>query len=289
MRYLKVTLIDVGWGDSILVEASDVDNGGPRPRFMLIDSNDNAERDYWPSWNFLRKHFGLREDEFYVEKPMFDAVVLTHDHSDHGSGLKRIMKKYGTENFWYPKVIKDESVVVTSLQAYADHPMVQIKNEALDNTKDIGSLGDAAVKVLWPPPDTIDPNPNNNSIVLILELDGVNFILTGDAEGEVWEQISAQIPETTEVVKVPHHGSVNGTIYHNRTPWIERIKNFPNIPHLGISCHPNYPNRFDFPNDEVLQAFDQESLPYFRTDKDYHITFIKREGKSVKIRYSHES
>lgn len=63
-----------------------------RLRFALIDSNDNAERNYWPSWNFLRKHTGMREDEFSVQKPFFDLVMLSHDHSKHGAGLKRIMK-----------------------------------------------------------------------------------------------------------------------------------------------------------------------------------------------------
>ena len=67
MSYLKVTLVDVGWGDSILIEASDAT--ARRPCFALIDSNDNAERIYWPSWNSLRKHFGMRDDEFSVQKP----------------------------------------------------------------------------------------------------------------------------------------------------------------------------------------------------------------------------
>jgi beta-lactamase superfamily II metal-dependent hydrolase len=145
MSYLKVTLIDVGWGDSILVEASD---GGSRPRFALIDSNDNAERDYWPSWNFLRKHFGVRENEFTVTKPFFDFVMLTHDHSDHGSGLKRIMQQYGTRHFWYPRVNVDESVVLTSLQAYANHYRVQIPNQAIDNDIDVGNLGDGLSQTL---------------------------------------------------------------------------------------------------------------------------------------------
>lgn len=289
MKYLSVTLIDVGWGDSILVEASDLEAGGQRPRFMLIDSNDNAEKDYWPSWNFLRKHFGLREDQFLVTKPFFDAVILSHDHSDHGSGLKRIMQKYGTNNFWYPKVKIDESVVLTSLQAYVDHPSVRIDHEALDNTKDIGNLGDVVMEALWPPSNTIDPNPNNNSIVLTLELDGVTFLLTGDAEGKIWDQISNQIPSSTQVIKVPHHGSRNGTIYHGHTPWVERVSNFPNTPYLGISCHPNFPNRFDFPHKDVLDVFQLNPFHYYRTDTDYHITFIKREGEQVKIRYSHES
>lgn len=289
MKYLSVTLIDVGWGDSILIETSDIDAGGPRPRFMLIDSNDNAEKDYWPSWNFLRKHFGLREDQFDTEKPFFDAVILSHDHSDHGSGLKRIMQKYGTNNFWYPKVNREESVVLSSLQAYTDHPMVRIDHEALDNSKDISNLGDVAMEILWPPPNTIDPKPNNNSIVLTLELDGVTFLLTGDAEGKVWDQISSQIPLSTQVIKVPHHGSKNGTLHHGNTPWVDRVRNFPNTPCLGISCHPNYPNRYDFPHQQVLNVFQQKPFPYYRTDMDYHITFTKREGEQVKIRYSHES
>ncbi len=288
MKYLSVTLIDVGWGDSILVEASDINAGGQRPRFMLIDSNDNAEKDYWPSWNFLRKHFGLREDQFTVTKPFFDAVILSHDHSDHGSGLKRIMQKYGTRNFWYPKVNREESVVLTSLQAYADHPAVRIDNEALDNTKDAGNLGDVAMKVLWPPQNTIDSNPNNNSIVIALELDGVTFLLTGDAEGKVWNQISNQIPQNTQVFKVPHHGSRNGTIYHGQTPWVDRVCNFPINPYLGISCHPNFPNRFDFPHQDVLDVFRLTPFHYYRTDMDYHVSFIKREGQQVTIRYSHE-
>ena len=285
MSYLRVTLIDVGWGDSILIEASD---GGGRPRFALIDSNDNDERDYWPSWNFLRKHFGLREDEFRVTKPFFDVVMLSHDHSDHGSGLKRIMQYYGTENFWYPRVDIEHSVVLTALQSYADHPRVRIDNQAVDNETDVGRLGDVTMEVLWPPPGWMDSNPNNNSIVLALALHGVTFLMTGDAEGKVWEQIAGLIPEETRVIKVPHHGSKNGTIHNGRTPWVDRLDAFPTLPHLGISCHPNFPNRFDFPHEDVLNRFQARPYPYYRTDLHYHIMFIV-DDQGVRVRYSHET
>ncbi|UCE47880.1 MAG: hypothetical protein JSW47_20065 [Phycisphaerales bacterium] len=284
MSYLRVTLIDVGWGDSILIEASDV--ASSRLRFALIDSNDNADRDYWPSWNFLRKHFGLREDEFTVTKPFFDVIMLSHDHSDHGSGLKRIMQRYGTRKFWYPKVNEEDSVVLTSLQSYANHHSVQIDHQAIDSNTDVGKLGDVVMEVLWPPPDQIDPNPNNNSIVLALVLGGTTFLLTGDAEGEVWEQIATRIPSDTSVFKVPHHGSRNGTIHNNASPWVDSLDSLPTPPHLGISCHPNYPNRYDFPHSEVLDRFEQRPYPYYRTDVHYHITFIT-DGGGVRARYSH--
>lgn len=283
MSFLKVTLMDVGWGDSILIEASD---GNLRPRYALIDSNDNAERDYWPTWNFLRKHFGLSESRLRQEKPFFDFVMLTHDHSDHGTGLRRIMQKYGTHNFWYPKVDLDNSSVLTSLIAYADHGRVNIDNQAIDNEIDIGNLGDVRLNVLWPPPDTINADPNNNSIVLTLTLDGVSFLLTGDAEGEVWQQIADQIPSSTRMVKVPHHGSRNGTINHGAVRWVERIDNLPIAPHLGISCHPNFPNRFNHPHSEVLERFAERPYPCYRTDQHYHTTFIA-DDDGVRVKYSH--
>lgn len=283
MSHLRVTLIDVGWGDSILVEASDA--GGARPRFALIDSNDNADRIYRPSLNFLRKHFGLREGEFVVEKPFFDAVVLSHDHSDHGSGLKRIMKEYGTAEFWYPKVDEEDSTVLTNLQSYANHHMVDIDNRAIDSN-DTFELGDATIDVLWPRPDEISSNPNNNSIVFALILDDIAFLLTGDAEGEVWDQIAGDIPPETRAFKVPHHGSRNGTIHHGNHPWLDRLGTFPTAPHLGISCHPSYPNRYGFPHAEVLNAFDAQPYTYYRTDVHYHITFAVENG-AFSVRYSH--
>lgn len=287
MSELKVTLIDVGWGDSILIEASDA--GGSRPRFAIVDSNDNAERDYWPSYNFLRKHFGLREHEFSVTKPFFDFVMISHDHSDHGTGLKRIMQKYGTLHFWYPRVVEDESIVVTSLQAYVRHGSVQIPYEAIDTGTDVFSLGDVEVSFLWPQPGHIESNPNNNSIVMSLRLGQVVMLLTGDAEGEVWDQIAGSIPPHTQMFKVPHHGSRNGTIHNGLTPWISRVQNLNNPPQLGISCHPNFPNRYDFPHLDVLNEFDNANLDYFRTDKDYHLTFIYDDATpgGIEVSYSH--
>ena len=284
MSYLRATLIDVGWGDSILLEASDP--GGGRPRFAMIDSNDNADRDYWPSWNFLRKHFGVREDEFTVAKPFFDFVLLTHDHSDHGSGLKRIMKEYGTQHFWYPRVHADNSVILTSLQSYANHSSVRIPNQALDDGVESLTLGDATIDVLWPPPNHIESNPNNNSVVTALSIHNQTILLTGDAEGKVWQSIANQIPNNTVAIKVPHHGSRNGTIYNGAFPWVDQAVHLAVTPELGISCHPNYPNRFDFPHDDVINEFNQRGLPYRRTDLQYHITF-EIDDNGFHVRYSH--
>jgi len=288
-KYLKVTLIDVGWGDSILVEASDSSTPDARPRFMLVDSND-SESSFTPSYTFLRKHFGGRENEFDAldEKPFFDAVVLSHDHADHGSGLKRIMKKYGTQNFWYPKVVKEESTIVAYLQSYANHHMVNIDHENLDTSSPVFCLGDAEMRVLWPRPGRIESDPNNNSLVLAFSMDDASFLLTGDAEGKVWKEIKGDIPLNTKFFKVPHHGSRNGTVYGGGCPWLERISEFTTLPELGISCHPTYPNRYEFPHAEVIYAFEEANAKYYRTDHHYHVTVTYYHNEQdISVKYAH--
>lgn len=286
MSHLSVTLIDVGWGDSILIESSD---GQGRPRFALVDSNDNAEREYWPAKNFLRKHFGSRENEFQVTKPFFDFVMVTHDHCDHGTGIKRIMSEYGTQNFWYPKSNPADSPIIAPLQSYANHHMVNIRNQAVDNGIALGNLGDTELDVLWPPPDYYlqDSNKNNNSIVLSLTLDNHSILLTGDAEGEVWASISDHISLNTMAVKVPHHGSRNGILDHGGDTLLARLNQAAGQTHMGISCHPNFPNRYDLPHQEVINTISQGPFHLYRTDQHYHITFTIRNNQ-VTVKYSHE-
>lgn len=284
-RYMRATLIDVGWGDSILLEASD--SSGKRPRFMLVDSNDN-ERSFRPSMTFLKKHFGGREAEFTVESPFFDAVVLSHDHADHGSGLKRIMREFGTEVFYYPKVDVESSTVLAYLQSYCNHHMVDIRHRHLDREEPDIRFGDATIRILWPQKGHIEPDPNNNSLVMVVSMEGTSFLLTGDAEGEVWEQIRGDIPADTAFFKVPHHGSRNGTIHRGGYPWLEQLDTFPARAALGLSCHPTYPNRFEFPHAEVVYEFEQSGYDYYRTDLQYHLTFEHREGEEgLRIKYSH--
>jgi hypothetical protein len=51
MRSLNVTLIDVGWGDSILLESIDSNDNS---YYALIDSNDSTN--FRSSYIFLKKY-----------------------------------------------------------------------------------------------------------------------------------------------------------------------------------------------------------------------------------------
>jgi beta-lactamase superfamily II metal-dependent hydrolase len=266
----------VGWGDSILIESED--NYGKR-FFALVDSNDTEN--LCSSFIFIKKHFERTTISLPGDKPVFEFVLLTHAHSDHGQGLKKLMREYGTKNFWYPKSLSWSSLA--DLIRFANSSSNVRHHQSIDNTKVGITLGDVAIDVLWPPYDEqqIDRNnENNNSVVLALKLNTVTFVLSGDAEKEVWNQISSQIPANTRFFKVPHHGSINGTFDGVRTPWFDGC---PSIAYLGISSHVV---PFSHPDQEVIDLFDQNNRIYFRTDIHYHLSF-QTDGNTVSAKYSH--
>lgn len=271
---LSVTIIDVGWGDSIFLESRD-SNG--ETSYALIDSNDTTY--LRSSYIFLKRYFekmGVNPSE---QEHIFDFIVLTHAHADHGQGLKAIFRAFGAENFWYPKSISWTSLV--DLVRYSNRSDKVAHHQAVDSSKNLPDFGDVKMEVLWPPHDQIDAgNENNNSVVLLLRLKNVSFVLTGDAEKEVWNSIAHRIPSDARFFKVPHHGSVNGTFDNGNTPWLD---NCPQGAILGISSHIR---PFEHPDQEVIDLLDGNVREYYRTDRHYHIT-IRTDGDNVEVKYSH--
>lgn len=278
MSTLSVTLIDVGWGDSLFIESQ---NNQGKCFYALIDSNDTTY--FRSSFIFLKKFFERKKIRPHGDKPVFDFVLLSHAHSDHGQGLKGVIKTYGTKRFWYPKSLTEGGVNVNlaKLIRYSNRYKKKVRHhQAVSNTNILENLGDVEMKILWPNYDEIDrKNENNNSVVLLLKLNNVSFLLTGDAEAEVWSQISDKIPKNTRFFKVPHHGSTNGTFdTNNNACWLDDC---PDTALFGISSHIK---PFEHPAPEVVQLLSGRDC--FRTDEHYHTTFWT-DGSKVEVKYSH--
>lgn len=276
MSRLNITLIDVAWGDSVFIESTD-DNG--MTSYALIDSNDSSS--YKSSYIFLRKYFEREKVDTEARKPLFDFVLLSHAHTDHGQGLKEIMMKFGTKYFYYPKSL--EWAGLSTLISFANKSKSVKHHESLNSTKILPDLGETSLKVLWPEYSSVpDENENNNSIVLLLQLGKVAVLLTGDAEKEVWEKIHGRIPKDLRVFKVPHHGSVNGTFDSDDNPsWLNDLS--PQDTLLALSTHIK---PYGHPHQQVIKLFEDSNFRFFRTDTDYHLTF-QTEGVDVKTKYSH--
>jgi beta-lactamase superfamily II metal-dependent hydrolase len=271
---LSITLIDVGWGDSIFLESRDhVGN----TLHALIDSNDTTY--LRSSYIFLKRYFEKKSVNPEDQNHIFEFIILTHAHADHGQGIKALFRAFGTKNFWYPKSLNWSSMV--DLLRYSNRSNRVVHHQSIDSSKLLPDFGDVKVEILWPHYNQIHGgNENNNSVVLLLNLNNVSFILTGDAEKEVWTNIAHSIPPQLKFFKVPHHGSVNGTFDNHSTPWLDRC---PKDAILGISSHVR---PFNHPDQEVIELLENNKREYYRTDEHYHIT-IWTDGDKVEVKYSH--
>jgi len=277
MSWLRATLIDVGWGDSILLESED-DYG--THHFALIDSNDTAS--FRSSYIFLRRYFERKKINIFAPNRSFEWVLLTHAHADHGQGLKRILKDFGSDRFWYPEPANPPTFFVDLLR-YSANPQNRRVGQCdiIHSNRILPSFGNAKMDVLWPPAQLLPLNENNNSVVLSIGLGNVSFVFTGDAEADgVWSHISGAIPVNTRFFKVPHHGADNGMFESNgNTPWLSVL---PSGAEVAISSHVQ---PFSHPSTRVLSVLQSQRLIY-RTDEHFHVA-IETDGQSVSVTYSH--
>lgn len=270
----QITLIDVGWGDSIFLEH--VDNANNR-RFALIDSNDTEN--YRSTEIFLKRYFEIAGIDYLNHKPIFEFVMLSHAHNDHAKGLKRLMAYFGTRNFFYPKSNNWGSHA--GLLNFANRSSNVEHHESVDTNKIMDKFGDVSIEVLWPPHDLFHKNENNNSIVLLCTHGSNKLILTGDAEEEVWHQIANRIPDDTGFFKIPHHGSVNGTFdpSDDSTPWFDHC---PPSALLAISSHIR---PHGHPHHKVIDLLESNNRTYLRTDVSYHI-HVRSDGAQISTKYA---
>ena len=268
MSNLSITIIDVGWGDSILIET--LSNAG-QTHYALVDCNDTSNQR--SSYLFVKRFLERRGVDLTNGQRIFDFVQLTHGHADHANGIQAMMSAFKTDWFWYPKSVDFGGFA--KLISYANkYPKKVNRHQAVDNTKLLPNLGDVGLSVLWPPYTSSGVydtnNENNNSIVLALTLGQVSFLLSGDCEADNWDQIAAGIPGIPglAVFQAPHHGAVNGFFTANwSTPWLDAL---PGTTRIAMSSHIRPHNH---PAPEVIAELSDRNIDPFRTDLHYHLTF----------------
>jgi len=187
---VTLTFLDVGQGDSALVEF-------PSGYRMLIDGGGVSSGRFLD----LRDESTFSIGENVVSPYLFsrgfrrlDAVVLTHAHHDHMDGLFSVIENFKVGEFWLGRnpMTPQYHELVTRVQRK------QIPIRWVSAGQQIGPL-----KVLHPPADWIPKKngQNNDSVVLLLQTGGTTALLTGDIETRI------PVPESVDVLKVPHHGS----------------------------------------------------------------------------------
>ena len=184
---LRVTILDVGQGDSILIESP----GGQR---ILVDGG--------PASRTAVGH--LDERTGFWDRDI-DLVVLTHGDEDHFAGLVEVVGKYDVGGVIQGGIASESPLYVGWEEAVTDRELPRLtaqKGQRVD-------LGESLrLDVLHPPQGYGLADRNNSGAVLRLAYGEVSFLLTADIEAEAEAELLQNYSSLdSTVLKVAHHGS----------------------------------------------------------------------------------
>ncbi len=228
-----VHFIDVGQGDSILVES----NG----KYMLVDA---GEEDKGKIVIEYIKGLGIES---------LDYVVATHPHSDHIGGMDDVINSFSVKNIIMPDMVTTTKCFENMLDAIENNNVNVIKGEAGYNF----SLGDFNCSIVGPV--DIGDDTNNNSIVMKLLYGNDSILLTGDcSKDEEMDIIESNVDISADLLKAGHHGSSTS----DSDEFVRRVS--PEI--AVISCGKN--NEYGHPHKETLDTFNKYGVNVHRTDEE---------------------
>ncbi|HBG1319016.1 TPA: MBL fold metallo-hydrolase [Clostridioides difficile] len=251
---LSIHMIDVGQGDSILVQT-------PTNKNILIDGGDEDSENIIISY--------LRQKRIKT----IDIIIATHPDSDHIGSLDNIIKKFNVNSIYMPEQSTDSEAYQNLINSCTDKNLsIQhlYKNDVLniDNNINIYVLS----------PSYIQEESNLNSIVFKLTFNDNSFLFMGDAEEENEKEILHSFKlNNINFIKIGHHGS-------NSSSSLEFIKKIsPDI--AAISC--GYKNQYGHPHREVINNLKQNHVSIYRTDRIGDIVFYS-DGEIIFTKHNYE-
>ena len=243
---LQVHYIDVGQGDSILLDLGTTD--------VLIDGGD-GHTDIVP---YLQQ---------YVHGDI-EVMVATHSHSDHVGGLRAVLDAFKVDQVWTNGQGEDSLTYIDFAgKVNAENP--DIEGARRGDTISAGSL---TFKVLNPEA-SLPSDVNGNSIVLELDYGNVSFLFTGDAQKDSETSIiAAGEVHHVDILKVGHHGS--------RTSSSEEFLNVVK-PEVAIYMA-GLGNIYGHPHPETISALQSVGAQIYGTDTCGTIT-VTTDGSSYTV------
>ncbi len=248
-RWLEVTILDVGHGDSLVIRT-------PSQHTLLVDAG-TLEAGRYTVVPFLQ----------FRGWQKLDALILTHPDEDHVGGALPVLRRV------HVKRLLTNGATGTTQIAHRVLTLVQARHvptERLAAGMVFTGMPGVAITVMHPPPGWVPgtpPHSNDNSVVLKLTTGDVSVLLCGDVEeyGVPWLMAWGPALHST-VLKVPHHGSALGRA---QRPFLEQVHPSLAVLSVGFLHH--------LPTKEVMQDLVAVGAKVLLTRRDGAIT-IRTDG-----------
>ena len=211
--FLRITHINVGQGDSTLIEGFE--------KTLLIDGGDNGAGD---------EHVIRVLQEYSL--PVVDYIVASHPHADHIGGLDEVIDRLTD----VPGGVWDNGDSTTT-QSYQDYVDAAMSTSGGRNTIQVGhvfDLGGGVTVTCYAVNGTMldgyqvtnATSTNDRSVVLVVELGSFREVIAGDLGGYDTDTVTnvesslGWLIGDIDILRVSHHGSR----YSTNPGWLNTLK-----------------------------------------------------------------
>ncbi|MDP3971663.1 MAG: ComEC/Rec2 family competence protein [Candidatus Nanopelagicales bacterium] len=140
-----------------------------------------------------------------LEISVIDLLVITHFHADHVMGLPGALRGRAVGRV-VMSPIRDPPDGARQVERWLADGHLMAVAAAVGEEGRVGTVG---YRIVWPS-RRIDTGsiPNNASVTLLAEVDGISLLLPGDLEPAAQQALMDSVPAPgVDVIKIPHHGS----------------------------------------------------------------------------------
>jgi competence protein ComEC len=194
-----------------------------------------------------------------------DYIFISHYHDDHYAGLVDLLDKYQVKNIITPAEKPDTAL-------YSAWLYVLDKYDLQEQTAITGQkydFGQGVTLEILKADDVLSKNTNDDSLVLKISDQQVDFLLMGDLPSEQEKVLLEQnINLNSEILKVGHHGSK----YSSSADFLQAVEPQLCIIEVGID------NKYGHPHQEALDRF-QKNNCLVKETKDLGIIRVFSDGQ----------
>lgn len=243
-EFLTVTFLDVGQGDSILIET-------PDGLQMLIDGG--------PDGTVLRR---LAKELPWFDRTI-DIILGTHPDKDHIGGLVDVLKRFKVDEIITTENT-GETTVASAFQKGLIGEGVPVANARAGQVYQLGAS--TTLTIFSPTSNPVMLESNTASIVAKLSYGEIDFMFTGDAPASIEEYLVKTYGDLlkSEVLKLGHHGS--------KTSSSEVFLDTVHPTYAVVSAGQG--NSYGHPHQVVVDAVNAREINLVSTTEQGSITFV---------------
>lgn len=260
---LEMHVIDVGQGDAVALRT-------PRGRWLLVDAGrswrggDAGRATVIP---YLRRRGGDVE-----------LFILSHPHADHVGGAATVLRSLHPASYWDGAFAGTSEPYRESLEAARGARVRWERVHPGDTLRVDGVL----LRVLAPDSTWMSTlvDPNEASVVLLVQYGTVRFLLMGDAERgeERWLMENERKFLAADVLKVAHHGSRTSS----GNDFLDAVR--PELAMVSVGAG----NSYGHPDPGVLRALARHGAVVLRTDQEGSVV-VRTDGSSISVEEGEDS